>query len=63
MAIKVRVGTVHMQMPERVTIEEWQRLMQWDFDKQLHHPYIINSLMGIDLEDLKAADQIGRAHV
>tara|TARA_R110000787_G_scaffold249390_1_gene354983 strand:+ start:67 stop:723 length:657 start_codon:yes stop_codon:yes gene_type:complete len=57
MAIKVKVGSVRMEMPERVTIEEWQRLMQWDFDKPLHHPYIINSLMGIDLDDLKASEQ------
>tara|TARA_R110000751_G_scaffold278244_1_gene379972 strand:- start:19 stop:675 length:657 start_codon:yes stop_codon:yes gene_type:complete len=57
MAIKVRVNEVHMEMPERVTIEEWQMLMQWDVQNPLHHPYIINNLMGINLEDLKAAEQ------
>lgn len=57
MAIKVRVNEVHMSMPERVTIEEWQMLMQWDFANPLHHPYIINNLMGINLEDLKEAEQ------
>tara|TARA_R110000787_G_scaffold194587_1_gene306084 strand:+ start:41 stop:697 length:657 start_codon:yes stop_codon:yes gene_type:complete len=57
MAIKVRVNEVHMEMPERVTIDEWQMLMQWDVENPLHHPYIISNLMGINLEDLKAAEQ------
>tara|TARA_R110000782_G_scaffold241266_1_gene327749 strand:- start:19 stop:675 length:657 start_codon:yes stop_codon:yes gene_type:complete len=57
MAIKVRVNEVHMSMPERVTIDEWQMLMQWDVENPLHHPYIISNLMGINLEDLKAAEQ------
>tara|TARA_R110000772_G_scaffold208496_1_gene319052 strand:- start:21 stop:677 length:657 start_codon:yes stop_codon:yes gene_type:complete len=57
MAIKVRVNEVHMSMPERVTISEWQMLMQWDVENPLHHPYIISNLMGINLEDLKAAEQ------
>tara|TARA_R110000803_G_scaffold3662_1_gene12425 strand:+ start:260 stop:919 length:660 start_codon:yes stop_codon:yes gene_type:complete len=57
MAIKVRVGTVHMSMPERVTIDEWIKMMTWDFELPEHHPYIIHDLLGIDLEDLKNADQ------
>tara|TARA_R110000787_G_scaffold40432_1_gene100488 strand:+ start:35 stop:691 length:657 start_codon:yes stop_codon:yes gene_type:complete len=57
MAIKVRVGTVHMSMPERVTIDEWQALQTWDVTNEKHHPYIIHNLMGIDLDDLKAAEQ------
>ena len=57
MAIKVWVDSVRMSMPERVTIDEWQRMMAWDFTDPEHRPYIINDLMGIDLEDLKRAEQ------
>ena len=38
MAIKVNIGDTKWVIPERLTLEEWKALQQWEFENEAHRP-------------------------
>ena len=56
MSIKVNIDNTKYSIPERVTIEEWQQLQQWQFENEAHWPWIINAVMHVPVKDFDGAD-------
>ncbi len=56
MSITVNIDNTKYNIPERVTIEEWKLLQQWEFENQAHWPWIINTIMHVPVTDFDGAD-------
>ena len=55
--IKVTVNNTKWSIPERLTVKEWLGLQKWEFDNPKHWPYIIESIINIDANELKGAEE------
>ena len=55
MAIKVNIGDTKWEIPERLTLEEWKALQQWEFENEAHWPWIINTISGIPAHEFSGA--------
>ena len=56
MAITVNINSTKWVIPERLTIDEWQTLQQWEFENQAHWPWIINAISNIPVTEFNGAD-------
>ena len=56
MSITANINDIKWTVPERLTIEEWQQLQQWEFENTAHWPWIINTISSIPAEEFNGAD-------
>ena len=56
MAVRVNINKTKWEIPQRVTIEEWQSLQQWEFTNQAHWPWIISTISNFDAKEFDNAD-------
>jgi len=56
MAITVNINETKWEIPERLTIEEWKELQQWEFENTGHWPWIINTISHIPATEFNGAD-------
>ena len=56
MAITVNINETKWEIPERLTIEEWKELQQWEFENSAHWPWIINTISHIPATEFNGAD-------
>ena len=56
MSITANINDIKWELPERLTIEEWRQLQQWEFENPAHWPWIINTISSIPAEEFNNAD-------
>lgn len=56
MAVTVNINDKSWQIPQRVTIDEWKDLQQWEFTNEGHWPWIVSSISQFDVSEFAGAD-------
>jgi len=56
MAVTVNINEKSWKIPQRVTIEEWQDLQQWEMNNQAHWPWIVSAISSFDVNEFDGAD-------
>ncbi len=56
MAVTVNINDKSWQIPQRVTIDEWKDLQQWEFTNEGHWPWIISTISQFDAKEFTGAD-------
>jgi hypothetical protein len=56
MAVTVNINEKSWKIPQRVTIEEWQDLQQWEMNNQAHWPWIVSAISSFDVKEFDGAD-------
>ena len=56
MAVTVNINDKKWEIPQRVTIEEWKDLQQWEFENQAHWPWIVSTISSFDASEFSNAD-------
>ena len=56
MAVTVNINNKKWEIPQRVTIEEWKDLQQWEFTNQAHWPWIVSTISSFDAKEFDNAD-------
>ena len=51
--IKMTIEDQVFELPEALTIEQWQNAIKWDFEDSTYWPHIIHAVTGISLHLLK----------